>query len=394
MKSKTLAIGVVMGLGLSGAAEANDAETLRQLKAQVAAMQAQIEALEQRLKEQEQNVGKVAQTGKKAGKQPKAVQVYGQIRVSADHKSGDWSGGEGTEIASNASRLGVKGQLATALEGTSLFYQAEVRYETTDFVNGGPGTTTGTKQLEFREGYGGLKGSWGKFRMGRLNVGYKKTGTKIDPWTDNVPQARAGGRQGMSEFHSSYFNNAVEYETPRLLDGLKANFWASSRFNGSSKPLHNTGTLKNYVGGQAYGLGAKYAKGPIFVGADWLKIDAETINKTGLANDSGWQIGGRYTFGAFSVAAFYEDVKDLGLGRNTYVNAIYKTGRLRIIGAYGQNRDGTVYGNKDWNDWSLGVKYNLTKKSELLAAWNSRRDDTANKDFNTLTVGFNAKFGY
>jgi len=50
-----------------------------------------------------------------------------------------------------------------------------------------------------------------------------------------------------------------------------------------------------------------------------------------------------------------------------------------------------VYGEKDWNNWSVGVKYALTKKSELLAAWNQRIDDTDNRDFNTPTVGVNAK---
>ncbi|QVL48896.1 MAG: hypothetical protein KFB96_25755 [Thiocapsa sp.] len=41
-----------------------------------------------------------------------------------------------------------------------------------------------------------------------------------------------------------------------------------------------------------------------------------------------------------------------------------------------------------------GVKYALTDRSELLAAWNQRIDNTDNQDFNTFTVGLNAKFGY
>lgn len=158
--------------------------------------------------------------------------------------------------------------------------------------------------------------------------------------------------------------------------------------------MFNTGTLKNYQGGQSWGLGVKYNTGPLFLAADWIDINADAITKAGLQNDSAWQVSGRYKFGPVSVAALYEDAEDLGLGKNTYINGIYKIDRFRFIGAYGQNRDGAVYGNKDWNNWTIGAKYALTKKSELLAAWNRRRDDTGDKDFDTITVGVNAKFGY
>jgi hypothetical protein len=33
-------------------------------------------------------------------------------------------------------------------------------------------------------------------------------------------------------------------------------------------------------------------------------------------------------------------------------------------------------------------------RSELLAAWNQRIDNTDNQDFNTFTAGANANFGY
>lgn len=207
MSKSTMTLAAAIACAMSTApALADDAETLRQIKAQMAQLQAQMEAM---------------QNTKGLGK---AVQLYGQARVSLDNHSGDWpSGKDGSELVSNASRIGVKGKTDTALDNTALFYQAELRYETTDYVNGGPGTTTGTKQVEFRESFAGLKGGWGKARMGRLSMGYKKSLTKIDPWNDNAPQSRSGGRQGSSELHSSYVNNAVDYETPKLLGGITGN---------------------------------------------------------------------------------------------------------------------------------------------------------------------------
>jgi len=332
-----------------------------------------------------------AADGQKWDANSKRIQLYGQLRASVDNFSGDLAKTtqKGTGLNSNASRIGIKGVVPTNMGDTSLIYQAEIRYDTTNEVK--------TDQFNLREGYAGLKSkSWGKLRLGRLSVGYKTTLTKIDPWNDNIPQSRSGGRQGSSEFHSSYFNSAVDYVTPKIAGGLTFNGWASIQPEQSTTPLHNTSTLKNYIGGTAGGIGAKYKNGNLFLGMDYIKMDAtSTKNATsGLQNGSGWQIGGRYKFGAFSISGLYENVDDLGLGKNAYVNVIWKISHMRLIAAYGQNRDADVYGNKDWNNWSLGAKYNLTKKSELLLAYNSRTDATNSQSLNAVTLGINAKFGY
>ncbi|MDZ7754545.1 MAG: porin [Gammaproteobacteria bacterium] len=414
MKRTTLLTAAIAAALGTTPALAGDAETLRAMKAQMAEMQRQIEAMEARLEEQETKQDKVAtQVAQQEKKYPglgKAVQVYGQARVSADFTDND-VGSDGEEIVSNASRIGVQGEMDTTIAGTAVFYRAELRYETTDEVNGddtnfadidGDGDLDpvgedggDSKELEFREGFAGLKGGWGKLRVGRLSTEYKKTGTTIDPWTDNAPQGRGGGRQGMSEMHSSYFNNAIDYVTPKFAGGFTANAWYSTRFDNSSKNLHNAGALTNFKGGDAGGIGVKYASGPLFVGVDWVDIDADSIAGGGVSNDSAWQIGARYkVMDNLSFAALYEDSEDLGLGENWYVNGIYRVGNTRLIAAYGQSNDRVANGNNDWDNWSIGAKYDLTKKSELLVAWNRRQDDTNDNDFDTLTVGINAKFGY
>lgn len=318
----------------------------------------------------------------------KALTVYGQARVSLDNFSGD--GTEGLTVNSNASRIGINGVYDSGIKNTQVIYRSELRYETTDSVSG-----VSSKSVEFREGYAGLKSkTWGQIRLGRLSNSYKGTLTKIDPWNDNAPQSRAGGRQGSSEFHSSYFNNSIEYKTPTFSGGFTGIVWMSSETDGSTKPLHNTGTLKNYAGGSVSGASVKYNKGKLFVGVDYINVDADAFGATSLTNGSGSQIGARYKFGSSSVSVFYEDVEDLGLGKNNYVNYIHNFGKAKLIIGYGTNRDAPQYGNKDWNNYSVGMKYKLMNKSELLAAYNTRVDDTANKDFNTLTVGMNIKFGY
>jgi uncharacterized coiled-coil protein SlyX len=402
-----LAGGIVMALGMSQQAVATDADILRALKAQMKEMQAQIEALEKRLEGQEKEQAtlsesvvetreKVDKSEQRDEKTARAAQLYGQARVSVDHRSGGgWGNNDGTEVVSNASRLGVQGEVDSTLPDTDLFYRLEFRYETADFVNGGPGSDTDTKQFEFREGYAGLKGDRGTARLGRLATEYKKTMTTIDPWNDNAPQADSGGRQGASELHAGYANNAVDYVTPVFYGGLTGNGWYSTRFDNSNKPIDNTSTLKNFRGGEMWGLGAKWKSGPHLLAADYISIDADESRLSQLSNGDGWQIAGRHSgLGPFSVAAMYEDVEDIGLGKNFLVNGIYTIREFRIIGTYGQNRDARVYGMDDWNNGSLGIKYDLTKNSELLAAWNHLWDSTNNDDFDTFTIGVNAKFGY
>lgn len=86
-----------------------------------------------------------------------------------------------------------------------------------------------------------------------------------------------------------------------------------------------------------------------------------------------------------------EDIEDIGLGKNLWVNGIYRIGKTRVIASYGQNRDALYYGEKDIDTWSLGAKYDLTDKSELFAAYVTR--DEGDDRYNTITVGVNAKFG-
>ena len=383
----TLAMAIAALAAAPGAA-ADNGEQMRQ----VDILMQKIDELEQQQRELRRQVeataarGDAAVTSKgqeEASGAGKAVQVYGQLRLSVDHNSDDFGdGSRGTGVKSNASRIGVKGVLPTTLGDTDLLYKAEIRYGAADEPD---------DEVEWREGYAGLKGGWGKVRLGRLSTHYKSTLTKIDPWNDNVPQSRHKGKQGSSSFHRSYFNNAIEYATPKR-NGVSAAAWYSTQFDGETDQIHNAGELKNYEGGDARGVGVRYAGGPWFASAGYLDIEADNVASANMDNGSGWEAALRYKGGAWSVAGFYEDVEDLGLGTNTYLNGIYRIGHTRLIATVGRNRDATQFGEKDIDTWSAGAKYDLTRKSELFAAYNVR--DEEDKEYETVTMGVNAKFGY
>jgi len=406
-------LAAVLAAGISLPALADDAALLKQMQEQMQQMQAQIEAMSKKLaaqgETQEKVTAQVAKSEKQSQERQKAVQLYGQLRLSADNYSSDFgkgtttgsanTGGQGTTIKSNASRFGIKGEIPTSLDDTSMIYQAEVLYGAADNT---------TSEIQWREAFAGMKGNWGQARLGRFDVAYKTTLTAIDPWNDNAPQSRGfSGVQGSSALHSSYFTNTAEYVSPSL-NGFKVAAWVSTQLDDETSNVHDAGPISNYLGGDAKGFGVKFNQGPWYAGLDWIDINSDQIGtmssagvfaaNTKMHNGNGWQIAGGYKAGNWSAGAFYEDVKDLGLGKNIYLNGTYKLGNTTLIATYGQNRDATQFSNRDIDTWSLGAKYALTKDSELFAAWVDRSEDafgaTPAKDYQILTLGINAKFGY
>lgn len=364
------------------------ADDLSALKAQMETMQKRIAELETKQSTTPAKAEKSAKGDKSDKKEEgwtansKAMNLYGRVGMSIDNVSSD-TGNEGTTLNSNASLLGVKGAIESGYNDLDVIYQMEVEYDTTN---------TNENALVVREAFGGVKSDkMGVLRAGRLSTGYKSSLTTIDPWLDTVPQSRSGGRQGSSELHANYFNNALMYETPKLgAAGVKLNAWHAT--NANDARLHNGGALVNLKGGSATGLGAKYNQKGLFLAADVIDIDADAVSG-GVKNGSGWQVAGRYKPNRLGVAALYEDVDDVGLGKNTYVNATFDaTPKTTLVAAYGKNEGRVPNGNKDWDNWSIGVQQKVHKKSQLFAAYNSRKD-SADLEDNTFTIGTKIVFG-
>jgi len=383
MKKTALAAAIAATVAVSPSMAMADSE-VQELRQTVEKLMDRIETLEAREEQRESAGNGSASKGKSAQamNEGEKLSLYGGIHLSVDHNSGDFGPGkEGTGLKSNASRLGFKGKMPTTIGDTELFYKWAMRYGAADEVDA---------EIEWREAFAGLRGDWGSLRAGRLGVHYKSTYTKIDPWTDNAPQGRQSkGRQGVSGLHSSYFNNAMEYVTPKF-NGVHGAVWYSTQFEGEDSEIHNNGAVKNFRGGQAMGAGLRYQDKTWRLSADMVDIDADdTLN--GVSNGSGWQLAARYKTGPFTVAGLYEDVEDIGLGQNLWLNGIYRIGKTRLIASYGQNRDAQFFNDKDIDTWSLGAKYDLTDKSELFAAYVTR--DEGDDRYDTVTVGVNAKFG-
>lgn len=99
--------------------------------------------------------------------------VYGKINVSA--QSSDEGAGSFSELKSNASRFGLKGDYA--LDGDlTLVYQLEWEVDLTDEAN--------EKNIKGRDQFIGLKGSFGTIKAGRNDTALKLSQGKIDLFGD------------------------------------------------------------------------------------------------------------------------------------------------------------------------------------------------------------------
>ena len=99
--------------------------------------------------------------------------VYGKINVSA--QSSDEGDGSFTELKSNASRFGLKGDYQLQ-DGLEVFYLLEWQVDVADLG--------GEDNIKSRNQYIGLKGEFGKLMLGRNDTMLKQSQGKVDLFSD------------------------------------------------------------------------------------------------------------------------------------------------------------------------------------------------------------------
>ncbi len=123
--------------------------------------------------------------------------VYGKINVSA--QSSDEGAGSFSELKSNASRFGIKGDYALDGELT-LVYQLEWEVDLTDEAN--------EKNIKGRDQFIGLKGSFGTIKAGRNDTALKLSQGKIDLFGDYEADIKALWKG------ENRMNNSLAYISP------------------------------------------------------------------------------------------------------------------------------------------------------------------------------------
>lgn len=297
----------------------------------------------------------------------------------------------------SGSRFGVRGSEALG-GGLSAIFDLEAGYNLDSGTSGQGGRLFG------RQAYAGLSGNWGSVVAGRLAAFSSGTGDfdmigRVDPFLTGFGLANAGNT--FISMNSLRVDNALAYVSPTF-SGFKAGIGYSTRIDGNETAPQNSNV-------SALFSGVNWTYGPFFAAVTY-----DAVNNTGSNPDQKHlQIGGTWDIASFRLHAAWADQKNIGaipslqggtgsfivlppgianfdavsyLGGVTWTYEAFKVfGSYQVFNADGQQR-GSVNFNPDWNIWSLGATYNLSRRTNLYTSYASR-----NANGSLIENQFNAK---
>ncbi|NQZ07440.1 MAG: porin [Algicola sp.] len=278
------------------------------------------------------------------------VTVYGKANVS--FQSADEGGERFTELKSNASRFGIKGDLKLD-DGLTVVYKYEMQIDLAD--------EAGEKNLKSRNQYVGLKGSFGEILLGRNDTMLKQSQGKTDLFND----------------YEADFKRTWKGEN-RVGDSIT---YKTNKFNNFQ--LGVTYVTEDEAAGQdgisaALMYGDKNLKKTNFYGAIAMDSDIKGYDSTRLT--------GQFKVGGVKIGLGWHTQEEIatGLDADGYmVNASYKMNKVTY--------KAQLQTLEDNDTLSLGVDYKLGKKTKLFA-WYSSFDIDGGTDRDYLSVGIEHKF--
>lgn len=285
-----------------------------------------------------------------AAVQAEPVAIYGQINVSA--QSGDEGEGRFSELKSNSSRFGLKGDYALD-DGLTLVYQLEWGVNVSD---------SSSSNVTARNQYIGLAGGFGEVRLGRHDTAAKMSQGKIDQFNDF--EADIGGLWE-AEVRA---NNSISYFTPTY-NGFGAQLTYILEDSADAEDAYSAALF----------YGDEELKNQPFYAA--IAVDAEVDGYDAMRFNAQTKIAG-VKLGA--IVQRQEDI-ETGLKQDGWlVSAAYPMGKTELKAQYQTLEDD--------NAVSVGLDYKAGKNTTLFAWYSSFNLDTPEPDRDYLAFGIKHKF--
>ncbi|SNY52524.1 Outer membrane protein (porin) [Arsukibacterium tuosuense] len=279
------------------------------------------------------------------------VTVYGQLNVSA--QSSDEGEGRFSELKSNSSRFGLKGDFELD-HGLTLVYQVEWGVDLADVGNG--------DNITSRNQYIGLKGNFGEVRLGRHDTALKDAQGKIDLFSDYEADVKNLWR---GEVRAS---DSVTYYTPT--------------YNGFG--VHLTYVMEDAADAEDAFSAA------VYYGDDSLKdgnFFAAIAMDSDVAGYDAMRAHVRTKLSGVKLGAMYHTQENIlsGLEQDGWlVSAAYPFGKTELKAQYQTLEDDDAV--------SIGADYKAGKNTTLYAWYSSFNFDLAAPDRDYLAVGIKHKF--
>ena len=335
------------------------------------------------------------------------VDVYGAVRMSVDMNSDDRADRDNTTITDRASRFGLKGSEDLG-GGLKAIWQIEQGLNATNgpldnTVNVANIRTAGGSTLTQNDGafghaglrntFVGLSGGFGTVIIGRHDTPYKLAGS-ADLFGDTAADAQGNfgnnviGRNGFDK----RISGTIAYVSPDF---------SGFSFAAAIVPGEQTGVNAADGISDAYSLMGAYKNGPM---ALTVAYEQHEGTMTGSTRDlDAWKINGSYTMGDLKFGATYEKSDDVlndsgAVGEEAdvawLVSAAYTMGPMTFKAQYGDynQKETVVIGTGDMDVWTVGLDYNLSKRTNAYVLFTDRDNQAVNRDTSVFSIGMNHSF--
>jgi predicted porin len=276
--------------------------------------------------------------------------VYGKINVSAQNS--DEGAGSFSELKSNASRFGVKGDYALDGELT-LVYQLEWEVDVTDEPN--------EKNLKGRDQFIGIKGSFGTIKAGRNDTALKLSQGKTDLFNDYEADIKTLWK-GENRMNNSLAYISPSYQGFAVLVSHIMEDTPTGKDGQSFALLYGDESLKESqlfasvaLDSEVNGYDATRFTGQVKVAG--FKVGAGLVQQEAVSNgkkEDGWLANLAYPLDKYELKAQYQTLED-------------------------------------HNGFSLGTDYKIGKDTKLFA-WYTSFDFENKVDSDYLAIGIEHKF--
>ena len=280
------------------------------------------------------------------------VTLYGRVYVSVqsvEAKNGPAASNTPSkmQVSDDSSLLGVRGTEDVG-GGMKVFFQLETAFKTDSNATAWATRNSGV----------GLQGGWGSIVAGRWDMPYKAATFSTDVWGD----LNLGGITAALHDRGNFDNrsqNVIQYWTPNF-----------GGFNLKLAQTANEGKTSSLNPSQ-FSASVAYAKGPLTLayGYEEHKDVSAAIRK-----ETGNELVGNVTFGAFKVGGVYEEIKKDGTAKqkNYLANVMYTAGKHQLSYQYMNSKDGGANGaatQPECDVNSVGYFYNWSKRSQFVATY-------------------------
>ncbi|MCG5516849.1 MULTISPECIES: porin [unclassified Ectothiorhodospira] len=314
-----------------------------------------------------------------------ATTLYGRMNVSLDAvDNGEDSSGQ---LASNSSRLGVRGSEDLGFAGLRGVFQIEAGLYSDN-------QTFGNSDLTARNTFLGLAGDFGELRLGKHDTPYKMATLPLNFFADtlgdiNHVTSRMGGTAGpIDPTFYRRLDNTVVFMSPDF-NGMKV-MASYTTDRGDDRPSATNRTFDGIAQSDvdandqsAGSVAATFSEGPMYVAVAYERLNRASFDPAngGTIEDAeAWKVGGTYKIQDLTLAAMYENIDS---GTSTFgdrdafhLGAKYQLGQAYLMGSY------TAAGDSDVDDsaaqmFALGAGYDFSRRTGMYATYATVSNDDA-----------------